>query len=145
MQNLAGKVSERDANRVDSPNHVQNTQHSSGTERLVALQHEESEDSTLIHRPHDEVSNILQTQVLQNISRKFDVSIHLLHMFPSEPVSLGDIHEFVYVGSHVPQQIRRGRHTRHPEYGMTKIETIFETAQAQISNLTNRDHENPRT
>ena len=51
------------------------------TKKVVALKHEESEDQMLIHRPHDEVSKMLQAQVLQNISRKFDVSTHLLHMF----------------------------------------------------------------
>ena len=50
-----------------------------GTERSVALKQEESEDPTLIHNSHDEVSDMLQTQVLQNSSWKFDVS--LLHMF----------------------------------------------------------------
>ena len=75
MQNQVRTDSERDANRGDSQNHVQKTQHSekdifrlSGTKRPVALKHEESEDPTLIPRPSDEVSNMLQTHVLGNIS-----------------------------------------------------------------------------
>ena len=63
MQNLAGRDSRQGGNRVDSKNHVQNTQHSekdiimlSGIEKSVALKHEEPENPTLIHRPYDEVS-----------------------------------------------------------------------------------------
>ena len=44
----------------------------SGTERLVALKHEESEDPTLIHKPHDEANGRLKIKLLQNISRNFD-------------------------------------------------------------------------
>ena len=58
MQNLAGRDCERDANRVDSQSHVQKTKYSaketlmlSGIERPVVLQHEESEDPTMFHRP----------------------------------------------------------------------------------------------
>ena len=63
MQNLERRDSWRDANRVDSQNHVQNTQHSekdilllSAIEKSVALKHEMSENPTLIHRPYDKVS-----------------------------------------------------------------------------------------
>ena len=67
MQNLAMRDPEQDADRVDSHNEVQKTQSSgkdimlSVTERSVALKHVESEDLTLIHKPHEEVSEMLQT------------------------------------------------------------------------------------
>ena len=51
-----------------------------GTEKSVSLKDEESEDPTLVHKPHDEANEWLKTQVLQNIGPNFDVSS--LHMFP---------------------------------------------------------------
>ena len=108
--------------RVDSTKHVQKTQLSgrdtvmlSSTVKLVALKHEESEDSTLIHNPRDEANERLKTKVLQNIVRKFDVS--LLRMVHSQPGSLGNIHDFVHVGDSAPQQRRRRLQTHHPENG----------------------------
>ena len=69
MQNPAKKDPWRDANGADSQHHVQKTQFSekdilvlSGTEKSIALKHEQSEDPRL------------KTQVLLNIRRKFDVS-----------------------------------------------------------------------
>ena len=44
----------------------------SGTERLVALKHEESEDPTLIHKSHDEANERLKTKLHQKTSRNFD-------------------------------------------------------------------------
>ena len=64
----------------------------------VALQHEELDDP-LIHKPHDEVRDMLQTHVLQN-SRKLYMS--LLHMFPDN--LFGEYsYEFVHVGKSAPQ------------------------------------------
>ena len=60
------------------------------------LQHGESEDPTLIHKPHDEANKALKAEVLQNISRKFDVSF--LSCVP-------------YVGKSALQ--RRRRHQTH--------------------------------
>ena len=65
--------------RLVASKQVQKAQHMendkvmlSGTERLVTLKHEESEDPTLIHKPHDEANERLKTKVLENISRNFD-------------------------------------------------------------------------
>ena len=66
---------EQDTNNVDSQDQVQKTQSSSkdilmllGTKRLYTWKHEESDVLTLNHKPHDEMSEMLQTQVLHNIT-----------------------------------------------------------------------------
>ena len=62
----------------------------SGTEKSVGLKHEESEDPTLIQKPHDEAKEVRKANVLASC-------------VPSQPSSLGQIHEFVYVGNGAPQ------------------------------------------
>ena len=80
-RNIARRDPEQDTNRVDPTKHVQKTQPSendtvmlSDTEKAVALRHEESEDLASIYKPHDEANETLKANVLQNFSRKFDVS-----------------------------------------------------------------------
>ena len=68
MQNPVRRDAWRDANRSDSTDRGQKTRHLewdmlalSGTEKSVALRHEESEDPTLIRRLHDEMGKMMQT------------------------------------------------------------------------------------
>ena len=82
MQNPANKDLWRDANGADSQHHVQKTQFVekdilvlSGTEKSVALKHDQSEDPRL------------KTQVLLNIRRKLDVSSR--HMPPANQALWG--------------------------------------------------------
>ena len=75
--NRARREPEQETNRLNS--NVQKSQSSgvdktilSGAERSLALKHEESEDPTLIHKPHDQASEALKGRVLlQNEGRKF--------------------------------------------------------------------------
>ncbi len=83
-RNTAGRDPEQDANSVHSTKHVQKTQlwekdiiMLEGTEKPVALKHEESEVSALIHKPHDDANERLKIQVLQNIGRHVDVDNHV--------------------------------------------------------------------
>ena len=84
---------------------------------------------------------MLQTQVLQKISRTFDVSMHWLHMCPVNQALWGTfmnscVWATVYL-SKDEEDLKRDIQNME----VRKIETFFETVQAQSSNLKNRDHE----
>ena len=91
MQDLARTDPEQDRNRVDLQNHVQKTQFSEkkkhvlfDTKRSDVLKNTQFSDdhtlalsdteSSITHSPYDDVNEVLKAKVLQNISRKFDVS-----------------------------------------------------------------------
>ena len=106
--------------------HAQKTQSSehdktvlSGTEKPVVLQHGESEDPTLIHKPHDEANKALKAEVLQNISRKFDVSSSRVSRMWAK-VHFKDEDDIKRIMQHVEVQ---------------KNQTIFETVQAPVGNF----------
>ena len=104
----------------------------SSTETSVALKHEDSEAPTLTHKPHDEVSE-LQTQVLQIISRKFDVSV--LHLFPFNQ-ALWRINFYSCMWATVHLSKDEGDFSRIiQKMEVHEIQTVFEAVQAQICNL----------
>ena len=150
VKNLAEKNLEQDSNRDDSHNHMEHKQSSgkgefllSGTERSVALKHEESRDLTLIHKPHDAMIELLKTQVLHKQQPK--IRCFFAAHVPSQPSSLVNIHGFVYVGNSEFQKKRRWHQTRHPEHGSTEDSDDLRNSASADQQLDKSRSRNPRT
>ena len=106
-------------------------------ERL-RLKHEESEDPTLICKPHDDANERLKAKVLQNISRNFDVSS--LHMFgANQALWRIFMNACMWATVHLSKDPDDTRIIQKVE--VQKIQTVLETVQVQISNLKLHDEE----
>ena len=100
----------------------------------------ESQDPTLRYRPYDEVDNMIETQVLQNVSQKIDVSMSLLHKFPFYQALWGTfMNSCMWAAAYLSKHEKDFKQVIQ-NLEVWKIETIFGTVQAQISNLKHRDH-----
>ena len=65
-------------------------------------------------------ASMFQTQFVWVAVKKWRV-FAIASQVSRQPSCLEIIHEFVYVGSSIPQQRRRGLQTRHPEAGCGKL------------------------
>ena len=95
----------------------------------------------LVRETNNLDSNVRKSQHSDADTRKFDKPRAVLHRLFLIKV-MEHIHEFVYVGNSALWQGRRQTETHYSNFGSGKIKTVFETVQAQLSNLKLRDNLN---
>ena len=136
----AASSSEQKTNRLDS--NVQTPQASdahktvlSSSEKSVAMKYEESEDHTLLHQPHEEPYDVLKNQSSPEYLSKLDTSS--LRQFPVNQALWRIFMNPCMWSTANP----RRRFQTFLERKVQRIQTVFETMQAQIGNLKLHDRE----
>ena len=105
-------------------------------EQSVATRYEESEDPTLLHQPHDGANEIPKSEILQNISLKFNKPRAMLDRFLLIINLCGEYPRVRVCGQQCTLAETKTKLRRIIQIlKVQKIQTVFQTVQVQIGNL----------